>query len=162
MPLIRLETNMFSSIEICFDLSRSIDLHTISTAHTKEKAIAGITSGLIGLDQTVTWQAVHFWVRQKLTSRITAFERPIYFRDELVAGIFKSLKHDHFFESTGDYVVMRDNFYFESPCGIFGKMANMVILNTYLRNLLMRRNQIIKDFSESDKWKLLLNESDYK
>lgn len=82
MPKIELITQINSTLEICFDLSRSIDLHIISSAKTKEQAIAGRTNGLINLNEIVTWQATHFWIRQKLTSKITAFYRPNYFIDE--------------------------------------------------------------------------------
>jgi len=51
MPTIELETLIKSEINICFDLSRSIDLHKISTLHTNEEAIDGITNGLINLYQ---------------------------------------------------------------------------------------------------------------
>jgi len=87
MPTIHLQTIIQSNIQICFDLSRSIDLHKISTAHTNEVAIDGCISGLIGLDESVTWQAVHFGVKQKLTTKITAFEYPYHFCDEQVRGI---------------------------------------------------------------------------
>lgn len=79
MPKIEIITEINSTIDICFDLSRSIDLHKISTAKTNEEAIAGRTTGLINLNETVTWQATHFGVRQKLTSQITAFNRPFFF-----------------------------------------------------------------------------------
>src|SRR5690606_7488254 len=98
MPKIELTTEINSSLEICFDLSRSIDFHSISTAKTKEKAIAGRTKGLITLNETVTWQATHFGIRQKLTSKITAFDSPNYFIDEQIKGIFKSIHHLHTFE----------------------------------------------------------------
>ncbi|MFC6102807.1 SRPBCC family protein [Olivibacter domesticus] len=48
MPVIELTTLIDADINICFDLARSIDLHTISTKKTKEQAIAGVTTGLIG------------------------------------------------------------------------------------------------------------------
>ena len=48
MPRIELRTEIKASKEIVFDLSRSIDLHKISTEHTKETAIDGKTAGLIG------------------------------------------------------------------------------------------------------------------
>ena len=76
MPVIELKTFIKCSIKICFDLSRSIDLHQLSTTQTNEKAIAGKTSGLINLDEFVTWQATHFRIKQKLTSKITAYNRP--------------------------------------------------------------------------------------
>jgi hypothetical protein len=60
MPTIRLRTEVKAGKALVFDLSRSIDLHKLSTAHTHETAIAGKTSGLIGLNEWVTWRAKHF------------------------------------------------------------------------------------------------------
>ena len=101
MPSIILETPINAPIERCFDLSRSIDLHTDSMQHTGEKAIAGRTSGLIELGESVTWEAKHFGIRQTLTSKITEFDRPNYFVDEQVSGAFKSFRHEHHFEQQG-------------------------------------------------------------
>jgi ligand-binding SRPBCC domain-containing protein len=105
MPVIRLNTYILSDIETCFDLARSIDLHQISTAHTNEKAIAGTVNGLINLNEHVTWQAKHFGITQQLTSKITAFDRPLYFRDEQVKGAFKFIIHDHYFEASDGTVI---------------------------------------------------------
>ena len=157
MPKIELITEINSTLEICFDLSRSIDLHKISTAQTNEQAIAGITKGLINLNETVTWQATHFGVRQKLTSKITAFDRPNYFIDEQTKGIFKSIIHEHKFEKVGDNVIMKDIFEFHSPFGLFGKLFNNLVLTNYLKGFLINRNQIIKEFAETEKWKEVLN-----
>ena len=63
MPVIELRTFIKCGIEICFDLSRSIDLHQLSTTQTNKKAIAGKTSGLINLDEFVTWQVTHFRIK---------------------------------------------------------------------------------------------------
>ena len=156
MPIIKLETKIKSTIETCFDLSRSIDLHKISTAQTNEKAIDGKVNGLINLDEFVTWEATHFGVKQRLSSKITAFNKPYHFRDEQISGAFKSIVHDHYFETQGEYVLMKDVFIFESPFGIFGKLFNQIILTNYLKNLLVQRNNIIKAFAETDKWKLLI------
>lgn len=76
MPIIHLETPIHAPVEVCFDLSRNIDLHVISTEHTGERAVAGVTSGLIGLGESVTWKVKHFGVWQHLSSRITEYERP--------------------------------------------------------------------------------------
>lgn len=157
MPKIELKTEINSTIEICFDLSRSIDLHKISTAKTNEEAIEGTTSGLINLNETVTWQATHFGVRQKLTSKITAFNRPKYFRDEQLKGAFKSIYHEHIFEQIDKKVIMTDIFEFKTPFGILGNIFNKLILTKHLRKLLIDRNNVIKDFAETDKWKLVLN-----
>lgn len=156
MPIIKLSTTIRSTMEICFDLSRSIDLHKISTAKTNEEAIGGRTSGLINLHETVTWQATHFGVRQKLTSRITAYERPNYFRDEQVKGIFKSFTHDHIFEEVDGKVIMKDILEFHAPLGILGHIFNQLVLTNYLRQLLIDRNEVIRAFAESDRWKEVL------
>jgi|SRR6185437_2767344 len=157
MPKIELVTEIKSTINICFDLARSIDLHKISTAKTNEKAISGTTSGLIGLNEFVTWQATHFGIRQKLTSKITAFKRPEYFVDEQIYGAFKSIKHKHTFEQLSDKVIMKDLFEFHSPFGIFGQLFNRLILTNYLEKLLIERNSVIKEYAETGKWKLVLN-----
>jgi hypothetical protein len=99
MPIISIVTRIAASIEVCFDLARSIDVHIESTVGTDEKAVAGVTSGLIDLGQEVTWEATHFGVRQRLTSRITAFDRPGHFRDSQVRGPFRRFDHDHFSRS---------------------------------------------------------------
>jgi hypothetical protein len=47
MPVIYLETLVNAPPEVCFDLARNIDVHAMSTSSTKERAVAGRTSGLI-------------------------------------------------------------------------------------------------------------------
>ena len=157
MPIIELETSIHSTLEICFDLSRSIDLHQISTSKTNEKAIEGKTSRLIELNEYVTWQATHFGIRQKLTSKITAFNRPFHFRDEQTKGAFKFFTHDHYFEQYADLIIMKDVFNFQSPFGVVGKLFDNLILKNYMTGFLMERNNIIKEFAESAKWKTILS-----
>lgn len=153
MPIIILRTEIYAPAERCFDLSRSIDLHQRSTARTHEKAIAGRTSGLIELGETVTWRARHFGVWQQLTSQITAFHRPHSFTDEMVAGIFKRIHHIHIFETAVDKTIMIDEFSFESPAGFLGRFADAVFLKQYLTKFLTERNALIKACAESDEWK---------
>lgn len=162
MPTIKLTTFIESHIEIVFDLSRSIDLHKISTQKTDEEAIAGIKTGLIGLNEWVTWRAKHFGIYQKLTSKITTFDRPHSFTDEMVKGAFKSFKHQHIFKKLENGVEMIDIFEYQSPFGIFGKVADILFLEKYMTHFLKERNQLIKEFAETDKWKLVLEDDLYK
>jgi ligand-binding SRPBCC domain-containing protein len=157
MPRIELTTIIDAPVERCFDLARSIDLHKLSTEGTEEEAIAGVTSGLIGKDQQVTWRARHFGIIQTLSSRITEFERPYHFRDEMVTGAFESIKHDHIFRESEGKTLMTDHFYFESPGWLLGALFNKLILTRYLRLLLVRRNEMIKRVAETDDWKKILN-----
>ncbi|MCD2258985.1 SRPBCC family protein [Psychroserpens luteolus] len=148
MPLIEIKTFIDADIQVCFDLSRDIDFHKMSMVDSGEKAIAGKTSGLIALGEWVTWEAKHFGITQKLTSKITQFDPPYYFVDEMVSGAFKSFKHEHRFQIENDGTVMVDTFYFQSPFGIFGKIANVLFLKHYMTNLLVTRNTFLKEKAE--------------
>ena len=157
MPTIHLTTFVAAPAERVFDLSRSIDLHRKSMAHTGEEAIAGTVSGLLGLDETVTWKAKHLFKTRILRSRITAMNRPLSFTDEMVEGDFKSLRHEHYFKSIGNGTLLIDLFHFESPYGGLGRLANRLFLTDYLKKLLESRNLIIREYAESEKWKFILN-----
>jgi ligand-binding SRPBCC domain-containing protein len=153
MPKIKLETIINAPIERVFDLARSIDLHAETLLHTNEKAVAGVTKGLINLGETVTWEAVHFGIKQKLTSKITVCERPTKFSDAMVSGAFARFDHDHFFETTDGKTVMRDVFDYDSPLGFLGSIADFLFLERYMKDLLVMRNETLKRTAESDDWK---------
>jgi ligand-binding SRPBCC domain-containing protein len=157
MPTIHLTTFVAAPVERVFDLSRSIDLHRKSMAHTREEAIAGTVSGLLGLDETVTWKARHLFKTRIMRSRMTAMNRPTSFTDEMVEGDFKSLKHEHYFKSIGNGTLLIDLFHFESPYGGLGRLANRLFLTEYLKKLLESRNDIIREYAESEKWQFILN-----
>jgi ligand-binding SRPBCC domain-containing protein len=157
--VIELTTEIIAPVRRVFDLSRSVDLHAASTAQTGERAIAGVTSGLISLEQEVTWRGRHFGIWQCLTSRITAFDPPTHFRDSLVRGAFRRLDHDHFFSQRGEVTIMRDVFDFESPLGILGGIADRLVLGRYLRHFLTIRNATIKEAAETDAWQRYLPNS---
>jgi len=148
MAQIKLSTTINAPIEHCFDLARSIDLHIVSTKQTGEKATAGRTTGLIALGETVTWRARHLGIRQTLTSKITEFDYPNHFTDEMVKGAFKSFKHGHYFIRDGEQTIMKDVFTFESPFGLLGELVNYLFLNRYMNRLLEKRNEVIKEAAE--------------
>jgi len=154
MPTIYLSTFILATPSAIFDLSRNIDLHQISTKQTYEKVIAGRMSGLIELGKSVTWRAKHFGFFQELTSKITAFEKPNSFTDEMVSGAFKSFKHIHKFEPIDNGTTMIDVFSYVSPLGILGKLADYLFLRRYMENLLMNRNSIIKEYAENNNFSL--------
>ena len=149
MARFRIETVIAAPIERCFDLARDIDFHTRSLEHTGERAVAGRTSGLIELGESVTWEARHLGVRQRLTSQVTAFDRPNHFRDEMTAGAFRSFAHDHWFEERNGLTVMTDEVEFRSPLGLLGWLVDYVFMTSYLRRLLTGRCHAIKDEAEA-------------
>jgi ligand-binding SRPBCC domain-containing protein len=150
MPTIRLETAIAAAPERCFDLSLSVDLHRHSVAHTHERPIAGVTSGVMHLGDTVTWEAVHFGIKQHLTTKITAYERPEYFIDEMIQGIFQEMKHHHAFVPHAAGTLMIDTFTFRAPLGMLGRVTEALVLTRYLRGLLLTRNRYLKQVAEGD------------
>ncbi|UZR97860.1 SRPBCC family protein [Chondrinema litorale] len=158
MPLIKLQTHILAPVERVFDLSRSIDLHQFSVSETHEKAITGKTSGLLELGETVTWRAKHLGIYQQLTVKMTSLEKPQFFVDEMQKGAFQSMKHLHKFDSQGDTTIMYDEFNFESPFGVIGKLFNRLYLENYMKSFLEIRNQSIKQIAESDEWSRFIRE----
>ena len=122
MAEIIISTQVNSRIDTVFDLSRSVELHKISTSQTNEEAVAGITSGLMNLHDTVTWNARHLFKQRSFTSKITAFQRPFYFKDEMQQGDFKKFVHEHFFEKNENGILMKDKPLLEAPYGLPGKL----------------------------------------
>ena len=153
MQLIQLETKISAPIERCFLLSLSIDLHKASTKQTSEEAIAGVITGIIGPNETVTWRARHFGVRLTHATLISQYTRPTYFQDIMTRGAFKSFIHDHYFESQLDgATLMRDELRFAAPLGPLGWIAEKLILRRYLYQFLEQRNLLIQQVAESERW----------
>jgi ligand-binding SRPBCC domain-containing protein len=160
MPTIELITEIDAPIDRVFDLARSIDLHTHSTSKTRERAVAGVTSGLIGAGDEVTWRARHFGVWQSLTVRVNVFEPPTHFSDSMVRGAFRRMVHHHYFTASPQGTTMRDVFTFQSPLGVCGRLVDALFLTRYLRLFLVGRNRVIKAAAESDGWRRYLDRVD--
>lgn len=145
---IHLETRIDAPIERVFDLARDIDLHARSMAATGEEAIAGRTSGAIGLGETVTWRARHFGLWWTLTSRITVVDRPTRFADEQASGPFARFEHTHTFKSTAGGTRMTDDWEHTTPFGPLGWLADRLFLTRHMRRLLETRNAALKAEAE--------------
>ena len=148
-------TVIHAPIERCFDLARSVEVHLAGNVHSGEsaKAIAGVTSGLVGLAERVTWRAKHFGVWHNLTSEITVMDRPAYFQNIMIEGIFRFMKHDHFFRPLSrDETEMKSVYCFAAPLPVLGRVAEMAFLGRYMQALLRERNAVVKEIAESSKW----------
>ena len=150
MTTINLTTKIIASKKTVFDASRNIDVHQQSASKSNESAIAGITSGLINLNETVTWRGKHFGFYLTHKSRITAMNLYDYFVDEMEEGKFKTFKHEHFFEEKNGVTIMTDKLQYETPFDIFGKLFDTLFLKNHLIHFLLERNKILKEVSENN------------
>jgi ligand-binding SRPBCC domain-containing protein len=153
MPFIHLTTFIAAPRERVFDLSRSVSLHKASMKHRGEKIVDGTISGLMNLDDTVTWTAKYFFRQRRLKIKISKIQPPEFFIDEQAEGDFKMLKHEHYFKSIENGTIMIDQFHFETPHGIFGRLLNKVYLENYMTKLLQQTNKTIKEAAEGNLWK---------
>jgi ligand-binding SRPBCC domain-containing protein len=154
---IHLETRIAAPARRCFFLALSIDLHVQSTAGTRERAVAGVTTGLIGNGESVTWQGRHFGLMLRHTSKITQYEPPTFFQDVMTAGRFKSFEHDHRFREQDGETVMKEELRFSAPFGVLGFLVESLVLRNYLTRFLLERNKLLKQVAESEVWREYLS-----
>jgi ligand-binding SRPBCC domain-containing protein len=138
-------------VELCFDLARSVSAHLSSTEQTRERVISPVATDLLGPGDVVTWEATHLGIRQRLTSKMTAFDRPRYFEDEQMAGPFVSFWHRHEFADKGGTTVMTDLVRYRAPFGPIGSLVERAFLDRYLRSFLERRAAHLRALAESAK-----------
>jgi ligand-binding SRPBCC domain-containing protein len=149
VQLIELQTKIAAPLERCFLLSLSIDLNMAITTPTSVRAIAGVTHGIIGPNQTVTWRGRHLGLMLEHTSLIDRYDPPHYFRDIMIKGHFRSFEHEHYFEPTKDGgTLMRDRLRFAAPLGPLGRLIEGLILRRYMTKFLQQRNDAIKRVAE--------------
>ncbi|MGF7180845.1 SRPBCC family protein [Tunturiibacter psychrotolerans] len=152
-------TTVEAPIQRCFDLSRSVEVHLLKNVHSGEQALAisGLTSGLQGLSDRVTWRAKHFGFWHNLTNEVTAIEPPTYFQVTMNKGIFRSMQADHYFRTLPSGATeMTDHFRIASPPPILGLVAEKLFLRRYMLALIRERNAVIKQLAESSDWKFYL------
>lgn len=154
MNPVRLGTWINAPVERCFLLSLSIDLHVAAAHRSGERAIAGVTTGLIGEGETVTFKGRHFLLSCKHTSRIEILRPYSHFRDVMVAGSFRHFEHDHHFAAMDDGTRMRDEIRFTAPWGPLGQL----LVRKRLKAFLKERNAEIKRVAESEEWRRYLGD----
>lgn len=149
MPVIEHQLWIKAPIEVCFDLARHVDIHTQTVSKTKEWAVGGVTEGLLEAGDTVTWEAVHFGIRQRLTAQITEMQKPYRFVDIMVKGAFHSFTHVHEFREETGGTVMIDRFDYRAPFGLLGVIADKWFLENYMRQFIASKAIELKKIAEA-------------
>jgi ligand-binding SRPBCC domain-containing protein len=137
-------------IATVFDAERDVSFHIFTQSHRGERAISGVTSGLLRLDDEVEWEAFHFGIRQHLRVRISEMNPPFYFKDEIIKGIFNSFSHEHHFsEIDAANTLKKDIIKFSAPFGPLGLIAEQVFLRRYMTKFIERKNSDFKALLEN-------------
>lgn len=148
MTKIELTTSIKASVAQVFELSRSIDFHVQSATRTKEKAIKGVTTGPIGLGQSVTWRGKHFGLFLTHTSKIVQMVKNHSFTDVMTQGHFTYFVHQHTFLQDKTNVTMLDKLQYKVPYGLLGRIFDRLFLKRHLERFLKDRNTQIKQYCE--------------
>ncbi len=145
---VSITTRIDAPPERCFDLNRDVDVHIESTPGTSERAVGGVTSGLLGDRDRVTWEARHLGIRWRMTMEITAYAHPRFLVDEMVSGPFRSFRHFHGFLPDGAGTTMIDIMTYTVPAGLPGRIFDRMILEPYMRHLLTQRVAVLTALAE--------------
>ncbi|HEX7150402.1 MAG TPA: SRPBCC family protein [Thermoanaerobaculia bacterium] len=143
------ETRIAAPPRVCFDLARDVEAHTNSASFSHERVIPpGRTSGLLELGDTVTFEGVHFGMRQSFTAKIVEVDAPHRFVDELVKSTFRHLRHVHEFLPDGTGTLMRDTLDWKSPLGILGVLADKIAVERHMRWFVATKQRALKELAE--------------
>jgi ligand-binding SRPBCC domain-containing protein len=156
MPRLMMHTHIRAPLKLCFDMARDVSVHCQTARHTKERVVGGRSEGLLQLGDSVTFEAVHLGVRQRLTATIVEMDAPHCFVDEMLRGAFKSLRHTHEFKSVADGTRQTDIIEWASPCGVLGIVADTLFLKQHMARFLSRKNRELKRLVEQRAARLLL------
>ncbi|TQR17536.1 SRPBCC family protein [Psychrobacillus vulpis] len=149
MPIITHKQFINAPVGICFDLARNVDIHIKTNAKTKERAVIGVTEGLLEEGDIVTWEAIHLGIKQRLTVKVTYMEKPYKFVDTMLKGAFRSFTHLHLFEEKSGGTLMIDTFEYKSPFGLVGEIVDKLFLEKYMKRFIVSRANELKRIAEN-------------
>jgi len=149
VPSLDFQRTIAASQEEVFDLCRSVDFHVEAARTIKARAIGHRTTGLATLDDQTTYSAAFFGMRFRLTTRITSFEQPRYFKEELVKGLFKKFSHHYRVSETNEGTLLEDCFTFVSPLGWVGRLWDKFVLERVMIRVQNERLDAIKRKAEA-------------
>jgi ligand-binding SRPBCC domain-containing protein len=149
MTRIVIETWIAAPPERVFDLARDVGAHAESSSFTHERIVPpGRTSGLLEAGDLITFEGVHFGLRQRITAKILEMDPPRIFVDELVRSAFKRLRHVHEFEPSNGGTLMRDTLEWTSPFGLLGRIADRVAVIRHMTWFVTTKQNALKRIAE--------------
>lgn len=157
MPVIHLTTFIAAPIDRVFDLSRNLTIYKVLMQGRKEKFSSGAATNLMSHGETITFHAKHFGKTRLVTTRVTDLQKPISLVQEQVKGDLLHFKHEHHFKSVDNGTILIDMIDFDGPRDVIGKVMAKLYLKRYLEKYISKRNALIQQYAESEKWRAVLS-----
>ena len=156
MPTIHLTTFIAAPASIVFDLSRHVSIQKEAFADYKIDAVAGTRFGTLEKGETITWKSHHLFKDRLQRIKVVEMTKPEMYIEVQLQGDLPAWRHEHHFKAIENGMLMIDLMSFETPYGIMGQWFNKLYFTGYMEALIHRKNNLIKRFAESDRWKKLL------
>ena len=157
MPTIHLTTFIAAPIERVFDLSRNLTIYKAMIHGRNETISSGAASNLVSHGETITFHAKHLGKTRLVTTRVVALQKPSSFVQEQVKGDLLHFKHEHHFKAVDNGTILIDMIDFDGPRDVIGKVIGKLYLKRYLEKFINKRNALIQQYAESEKWRAVLS-----
>ncbi len=156
MANIHLTTFIAAPAERVFDLSRHIAIYKNLFQNRKEKLSSGAGSSLINLNETISILGKIAGKTRLTMLKITGINKPVSFIEEQVKGDLAEFRHQHHFKPVQNGTIVIDILEYGLPKDFIGKIAGKLYLRNYLEELVNKRNEIIRSYAETEKWRAIL------
>lgn len=148
MPFIEHKQLINAPIDVCFDQARYVDIYAQTTLVPMIKAVGAVTKELLEEGDSVIWEAVHFGIKHRVTSKVIFMEKPHSFVMIQVKGIFKSFIHIHQFMEEVEGTRMVNHFQYKSRFGPIGILFDKLFLEKYMKRFIVMHAIKLKKMAE--------------
>jgi ligand-binding SRPBCC domain-containing protein len=156
MANIHLTTFIAAPVERVFDLSRHIAIYKNLFQSRKEQFSSGAGGNLLNLNETISILGKIAGKTRLTMLKITGINKPESFTEEQVKGDLIEFKHQHHFKSVQNGTIIIDMIEYGLPKDFIGKIAGKFYLSSYLEELVNKRNELIRSYAETEKWRAIL------
>lgn len=157
MPRIHLTTFIAAPVERVFDLSRHLALYKLLFHNRKEKFSSGAGTSIVGKGETISIVTKHAGRTRMSMIKITDLQRPLNFIEEQVRGDLQNFRHEHHFKAVENGTIIIDLVEFGFPKDFMGRIFGKIYFRNYLDALLKKRNEVIRSYAETEKWRAVLS-----
>lgn len=157
MPAIHLTTFIAAPVERVFDLSRNLAVYKFLFNSRKELLSSGAGANLLLKGDTLSIAVKHAGKLRTMTTKLTQLQKPVSFTEEQVKGDLKYFKHEHHFKPVDNGTIVIDLVEYGEPQDVVGKLLSKFYLKNYLEELVRKRNEVIKSYAETERWRAVLS-----
>ncbi len=156
MPKIHITTFINAPIDRVFNLSRCLALSKMALKGGNEQLLSSSAANMVAAGETITLRAKHMGKTREITARVTDFTLPDGYTEEQIKGNLKSFRHEYHFKKVDNGTIMIDLVEFEGPRDLAGSLAGKFFLKSYFEKNVKKKNDLIRQYAESEKWKAVL------